>query len=102
MNLGSAKYQIKYTDRLLDAGGVNRLSGAIDHSQCVIHVDPGADPQVVLETMIHEAFHYFLVQYGQEDAIVPARIEGVVETLSNGFLMMMRLNPDLVKLIEEL
>jgi hypothetical protein len=102
MNLGSAKYQIEYTDRLLDAGGVNRLSGSIDHGQCVIRIDPAADPQAVMETIIHEVFHFFLVQYGQEDAITPARIEGVVEALSNGFLLAMRLNPDFVKMIQEL
>ena len=95
MNLGSATYQIEYVDKLLDIGGVNRLAGAIDHNQCSIKVDPGADAQIVLETILHEAIHFFLVQYGQEDAINPPRIEGVVETMANGFLMMMRLNPKL-------
>jgi hypothetical protein len=102
LNLGSSQYRIEYVDKLLDVGGVNRLAGAIDHNQCVIRIDPGADPQIVLETILHEAFHFFLVQYGQEDAINPPRIEGVVETMANGFLIMMRLNPDLLTAIEEL
>ena len=102
MNLGSATYQIEYVASLLDTSGTNRLAGAINHAQCVIKVDPEADPQAVMETIVHEAFHFFLVQYGQEDAVNPARIEGVVETMANGFLMMMRLNPLFVKAIQEL
>jgi len=102
LNLGSSVYQIEYVDHLLDIGGTNRLAGAIDHGKCRIKVDLEADKQVVMETIVHEAFHYFLVQYGQEDAINPARIEGVVEALSNGFLMMMRLNPLFVKAIQAL
>ena len=102
MNFGSAIYRIEYEDRLLNNDDTRRLSGAINHAQCVIKLDPNADPQSVADTIVHESIHFFLAHCGQEGAINPDRLEDVVQTISNGMMTIMRLNPGFVKLIEEL
>ena len=78
------------------------MAGNINHAHCTLNIDPDADPQSMVETILHEGIHYYLVQFGQEDAINPARAEDVVETIANGIMTILRLNPDFVKAIREL
>ena len=102
MNFGSAIFRIEYEDRLSNDSDTRRLSGSINHAQCVIKLDPNADPQSVADTIVHEAIHFFLIHCGQEGAINPDRLEDVVQTISNGMMTIMRLNPGFVKLVQEL
>ena len=101
LNFGSAIYKIEYEERLRSTDD-QRLSGSISHSQCVITLDPSADAQSIADTIIHESIHFFLAHYGQEGAVNPARLEELVQSVANGVLTVMRLNPQLVKMLQEL
>ena len=102
LNFGPAIYRINYVDKLLTEDDTRRLAGNINHAHCTLNIDPDADPQSMIETILHEGIHYYLVQFGQEDAINPARAEDVVETIANGIMTILRLNPDFVKAVQEL
>ena len=102
IDLGSIVYEVEQVDRLLDADGGTKLSGQISANQALIRVEAGNDHQMQALTIIHEVFHHILRSSGQEDAIHPEREENVIEALGTGWLAVLRQNPGIMKMVEDL
>lgn len=101
INFGPATYNIRYTYKLMSEDNSQKLNGAINYQAGVIELDPAVSDQSMIGTIWHEAMHFLIKQYGQESAINPARIEDLVETLSTGIQTVIRLNPKLVRFMED-
>lgn len=104
INFGSQIFSVVVTDKLMDNDEATRLGGLIRYNSSEIMLDAAKDKQSQIDTLFHECIHYFLMSNGYTDdnAINPERLEGLIEMLSNQFLQLLRLNPDLVELVKEL
>lgn len=100
IDFGAAIYQVEYIERLIE--GSEKLRGQIRHDRCVVELEESLDPQDQFVTIMHECFHYFLSQYGQGDAIAPNRAEGLINTMAAGMTLVLRKNPQLIRMIQEL
>lgn len=101
IDFGAAKYKVRYTDKLMSEDNSQKLNGAISYQEGVIELDPAVSDQSMIGTIWHEAVHFFIKQYGQESAVNPARLEDLVETLSTGIQTVIRMNPKLIRFMED-
>ena len=101
INFGPSTYKIKYVRKLMSEDNSLKLNGTIKYQDGVIELDPEVSDQSMIGTIWHEAVHYFIKQYGQESAVNPERMEELVETVSTGILTVIRLNPKLVRFMED-
>jgi hypothetical protein len=102
IDFGAAVYKVDYVERLLSGEENEKLRGQINHPACLIQLEESLDPQDQFITTLHECFHYYLSQYGHSDAINPARLEGVINTLAVGMTAVLRKNPVLITMLQEL
>ena len=102
VDLGAVIYAIEVVPKLVDASDKKRLLGEIKHSLSRIFIDADAEIQAMAGTLLHEIFHYIIVENGQDGAIVPERTEEFITTMATGTLLLIRKNPDLIKFIQEL
>lgn len=100
IDYGSALYKIVYTDKLMTDDGMHKLNGQINYQKCQIQLDPGVSDQSMIETILHESVHFFIKQYGHESSINSQRLEELVEAISGGLQLLLRLNPNLVKFFD--
>ena len=100
IDFGAAVYSVEIVPRLVD--DEHKLRGQINHNACLIEVEESLDPQDQFITLLHECIHYYLSQFGHNDAINPARAEGVVNTIATGMTLVLRKNPILITMLEEL
>ena len=101
IDFGAATYDVVYTEKLMSEDESQRLRGQINYQKCRVEVDPGMDNRRLAATLLHESVHFFLNEYGQDSAINPQRMEDVVTAVSTGMQLLIRLNPDLVKFVQE-
>ena len=102
LDFGAAVYKVEYVERLLGDDDSEKLRGQISHTDCLVKLEESLDPQDQFITTLHECFHYYLSQYGHSDAINPSRLEGVINTLAVGMTALLRKNPALITMLQEL
>lgn len=102
IDFGAAVYKVSYVERLLGDDANEKLRGQISHTECLVKLEESLDPQDQFITTIHECLHYYISQYGHSDAINPARLEGVINTLAVGMTALLRRNPTIITMLQEL
>jgi len=102
IDLGAIIFDVEVIPKLVDDDDKKRLIGQIKHSLSRIQLDADAEVQAMATTMMHEIMHYFIVEFGQDKAIDPLRMEGLVNALSAGMTILIRRNPDLITFMQEL
>lgn len=102
IDLGAVTFHIEVVPRLTDSNDKRRLMGQIRHSLSRIQLDTEAEVQAMATTLMHEIMHYYVVEFGQESAVNPERMEDLVTALASGMTLLIRRNPNLIKFIQEL
>jgi len=90
----------------------NKVWGSTDFDRCVISVEEDSDQETARETLLHEITHVILLTIGfggydkeemgeqhPEGYIGATNNEHLTLQISRGFLQMMRLNPELFKIL---
>ena len=97
IDFGSRVFKIEIVDKLLtdENGGSKKISGSIDAGKCLIQIEKQSDPQSQIVVLWHEIVHHLLGKVGHDgdDFINPRMEEAIVEGLSDGIVMVLRLNP---------
>ena len=102
IDFGAAVYKVEYVERLLGDDDSEKLRGQISHTDCLVKLEESLDPQDQFITTLHECLHYYISQYGHSDSINPNRLEGVINTLAVGMTALLRKNPALITMLQEL
>ena len=97
VDFGSQVFRIEIIEKLfLEAGpGSQKMQGLIDPKRCLIQIEKDLDSQSQMLTLWHELVHQLLNRGGLdgEEFINPKMEEAVVEGLSEGVMLLLRLNP---------
>ena len=80
----------------LGAVDAQSLHGDTNSTKGVIRLFTEQEPQIVINTLLHEIIHAVLQEYGLERYDK----EHLVCTLSNGLCQVLRDNPEVLKLLE--
>ena len=97
VDFGSQVFRIEIVDKLLIDSGVidKKIQGRIDPANCLIQIEEKTDDQAKMLTLWHELVHQLLGRCGHdgEEFINPKMEEAVIENLSDGIVLLLRLNP---------
>lgn len=102
IDLGSIIYNVTLVKDLLDDERAKKLNGQISINDAIIKIEESANPQLQAMVLIHEIIHHIMMVTGHDSDIRPDILEDFIDAISNGFLITLRLNPDLTKFIGEL
>ena len=106
INFGSRVFKVEIVDKLLahGVGKLEKVQGEIDHAQCTIRIEKNINEQSMVLTLFHEIVHHLIGRVNQDDLEVlnPKFEEALVENLSEGMMMVLRLNPWIADEVKEL
>ena len=106
VNFGSRVFKVEIVDKLLahGEGKLEKVQGEISHAQCTIKIEKNIDEQSMVLTLLHEIVHYVIGRANQDDPEVlnPKLEEAFVENMSEGLMLVLRLNPWIAEAIKEL
>ena len=99
VNFGSCTFDVEIIDKLLDGDRGKKLDGHIKYLEGKIRIEKEACPQHQISTFIHEVLHRIIMVHGHEQHIKPEELEGLIDSMADGILSLLRLNPDVVSWI---
>ena len=97
VDFGSQVFRVEIVEKLLmeSAGLDNKIQGRIDPANCLIQIEKNTDDQAKMLTLWHELVHQLFNRCGHdgEEFVNPKVEEAIIESLSDGIVMLLRLNP---------
>lgn len=99
INMGSFIYRVVPIQGLISEERSIKLAGLLCPNEGEIRIDSDYSPQMQGSALIHEIIHHILSSTGRDNDIKPEQIENIIDTMADGIMMLMRLNPDFVAFI---